>query len=87
MQTIPRGKFIIINMENFLRQLEILSYRLKGADKVVEGLQKLLLELRLIVKRYDNPATSEIEDALRSAAKEDYSHFNRCVCVCVCVQF
>ena len=80
MRTFPRGKLTIINVKYFRRSSGMSDYPREGTDKDAAGLQELFLDLGFIVERYDNPTRSEIKEALRAAANEDYSNLSCCAC-------
>ena len=80
METFPRGKLIIINVEVFRKSSGLSENPRKGTDKDAAGLQQLFLDLGFIVERHDNPTTSEIKDVLSAAANEDYSNLSCFAC-------
>ena len=80
MRTFPRGKLTIINVKYFRRSSGMSDYPREGTDRDAASLQELFLDLGFIVERYDNPTRSEIKEALRAAANEDYSNLSCCAC-------
>ena len=80
MSTFPRGKLTIINVKYFSRSSGMSDYPREGTDRDAAGLRKLFLDLGFIVELYNNPARSEIKEALRAAANEDYSNLSCCAC-------
>ena len=80
MKTFPRGKLTIINVKYFRRSSGISEYPREGTDRDAAALKELFLGLGFIVERYDNPTRSEIKEALRAAANEDYSNLSCCAC-------
>ena len=80
MSTFPRGKLTIINVKYFRRSSGMSDQPREGTDRDAAALKKLFLDLGFIVERYDNPNKSEIKEALRAAANEDYSNLSCCAC-------
>ena len=80
MQTFPRGKLIIINVEKIKKSSGMLNYTCKETDRDANRLQQLFLDLGFIIHRYDNPTTHEIKKFMSAAADDDYSELNCFAC-------